>query len=294
MGYERVKAVSESTWVKFNRRIHVPRAGDGIDYVMHSSYWWGTSLGDLLFKGYSINSVAGLVMTCLGLASLAVLFEAMKVVQATTKQGLHITSLGDSCPNECSPLLGAANIRRRRDKRTWGLLCQTGLYLFQDTLGYLLMLCVMTYNGYFTVAVSLGAGLGYLVFGPALIEIGFNSASKICGACTDRLDGSMSPHKLDRLDGSMSSHKLDRLDGSMSSHKLDRLDGSMSPLLVRTNRDATDEVNGPTTSLTDTSKGLVNSVMELNEPVPGDRNPCCQAEMSSMLNVHGEVHTDSD
>nr|CAD7598161.1 unnamed protein product [Timema genevievae] len=248
-------------------------------------------------------------MTCLGLASLAVLFEAMKVVQATTKQGLHITSLGDSCPNECSPLLGAANIRRRRGKRTWGLLCQTGLYLIQDTLGYLLMLCVMTYNGYFTVAVSLGAGLGYLVFGPALTEIGLNSASKICGACTGsmkRLDGSMSPHKLDRindrLDGSMSPHKLDRindrLDGPMSPHKLDRindrLDGSISSLPVRTNRDATDEANRPITSLTDNSEGLVNSVMELNEPVPGDKNPCCQAEISSMLNVHGEVCTDSD
>nr|CAD7416964.1 unnamed protein product [Timema poppensis] len=116
----------------------------------------------------------------------------------------------------------------------------------------------------------------------------------------DRIDGSMSPHKIDRIDGSMSSHKLDRLDGSMSPHKLDRLDGSMSPhkldrtMTVRTNRGATDEANGPTTSLTDTSEGLVNSVMELNEPVLGDKNPCCQAEMSSMLIVHGEVRTDSD
>nr|CAD7266829.1 unnamed protein product [Timema shepardi] len=166
--------------------------------------------------GVRFFNFKGLVMTCLGLASLAVLFEAMKVVQATTKQGLHTTSLGDSCPNECSPLLGAANIRRRRGRRcvdrvlqdyqhdvlvaaegdtkhclcvcrTWGLLCQTGLYLFQDTLGYLIMLCVMTYNGYFTVAVSLGAGLGYLVFGPALIEIGLNSASKIYNLSRDSL-----------------------------------------------------------------------------------------------------------
>ena len=37
-------------------------------------------------------------------------------------------------------------------------------------LGYTLMLAIMTYNGYITISVVLGSGIGYFVFGLVLQE----------------------------------------------------------------------------------------------------------------------------
>lgn len=48
---------------------------------MHMSYWFGVDLGSFLFPGYNVTTVWGLIATCLGLAALAVLYEAMKVSQ---------------------------------------------------------------------------------------------------------------------------------------------------------------------------------------------------------------------
>lgn len=44
-------------------------------------FWFGTDLGSFLFPGYDVASTWGLFSTCLGLLSLAVVYEAMKVLQ---------------------------------------------------------------------------------------------------------------------------------------------------------------------------------------------------------------------
>lgn len=38
-------------------------------------------------------------------------------------------------------------------------------------LGYILMMAVMTYNVYIGIALVLGSGIGYWIFGPKLIEL---------------------------------------------------------------------------------------------------------------------------
>jgi hypothetical protein len=58
----------------------------------------------------------------------------------------------------------------------------------------------MTYNGYFTTAVSFGAGIGYLVFGPVLIEIGVKNGGlrrprRLCRVCVGKFD----PYKISYL-----------------------------------------------------------------------------------------------
>lgn len=57
----------------------------------------------------------------------------------------------------------------------------------------MLMLCVMTYNGYFTIAVSVGAGIGYFVFGQVLLEIGLKNGGirrpkRVCPVCMGKFD----------------------------------------------------------------------------------------------------------
>lgn len=39
------------------------------------------------------------------------------------------------------------------------------------TLGYILMMAVMTYNGYITIALVIGGCFGYWIFGPTLVQL---------------------------------------------------------------------------------------------------------------------------
>lgn len=45
------------------------------------NFWFGTKLENFLFHGYNIEGPWGLISTCLGLTTLAMLFEAMKIFQ---------------------------------------------------------------------------------------------------------------------------------------------------------------------------------------------------------------------
>lgn len=50
-------------------------------------------------------------------------------------------------------------------------LVQTLLHLVQVTLGYMLMLCVMSYNTWIFLGVVLGSALGYFVAFPLLRDV---------------------------------------------------------------------------------------------------------------------------
>lgn len=45
-------------------------------------------------------------------------------------------------------------------------------------LGYILMMAVMTYNVYISIALAIGGSLGYWIFGPALIELNMSQFRK--------------------------------------------------------------------------------------------------------------------
>ena len=46
---------------------------------MHMSFWWGTDIGDLLIKGFTINGVSAVIYLCISLFILSILSEALKV-----------------------------------------------------------------------------------------------------------------------------------------------------------------------------------------------------------------------
>ncbi|XP_047366546.1 uncharacterized protein LOC124955727 isoform X3 [Vespa velutina] len=46
------------------------------------------------------------------------------------------------------------------------------------TLGYILMMAIMTYNVYISIALAIGGSLGYWIFGPALIELNMSQFRK--------------------------------------------------------------------------------------------------------------------
>ena len=72
------------------------------------------------------------------------------------------------------------------------MLIQTAVYVVQGVVAYLIMLCVMTYNGYFTIAVVVGSCLGHILFAPLLFDIAMNSEGSLgpkreCQACLGKL-----------------------------------------------------------------------------------------------------------
>ncbi|KAJ9601505.1 hypothetical protein L9F63_000344, partial [Diploptera punctata] len=144
---------------------------------MHMSYWFGNNVNNLLFKDFTLTTATGLIVTCFALCALGILLEVIKVHQASLIQknideNEHCRS--HRCSSETDSLIPIdAEVERRsaRNKlRLILMLKKTFLYGLQIVLSYILMLCVMTYNGYFTIAVALGASVGYLVCGPYLLE----------------------------------------------------------------------------------------------------------------------------
>lgn len=146
--------------------------------MMHMSYWFGTDLGSFVFPGYNVTTTWGLIATCLGLGSLAVIFEALKLVQIKLRQ-MTIASLPSELPTSSEDSSLLRRFTSRPFEHSASTHCGSWARWFLEvfhwsvhtTLGYLLMLAVMSYNGYLSIALALGGGLGYWVFGPSLQQL---------------------------------------------------------------------------------------------------------------------------
>jgi copper transporter 1 len=110
--------------------------------------------------------------------ALAVLFEKVKAIR---------TSLGNVCPAARTPVpteepTEENEIRGRRYRLSAkGRIhfIETLLYMVQFSVGYVLMLTVMTYNAWLFIAIILGAGIGHLLFGAPSSSA---SSDSHCGA----------------------------------------------------------------------------------------------------------------
>lgn len=144
---------------------------------MHSSFWFDYKLTNFVFKDFNIASVGGLLLLCCGFIAVAVLFEALKIVhvEAKMKSILLRAPINLSCVTDDVQLLPAEREGTKRKRLLW-FLAELGLYVVQIMLGYLLMLAVMTYNGFITIAIALGATIGYYFFGHILMARQMKSA----------------------------------------------------------------------------------------------------------------------
>lgn len=131
------------------------------------SYFFSSTVYNFLFKGVNVVTTWGMVSLCIGLASLSLLAEGFKVARSLLLK-VATSSSGSGCS------------RYTTNERVKFHILQTFLHVIHLTIGYLLMLAVMTYNAYFTVAVVGGAGLGYYCF--ALFDL----PSKVLGNLTSR------------------------------------------------------------------------------------------------------------
>lgn len=146
--------------------------------MMHMWFWFGNNLGNFLLPGYNVVTTSSFFCTCLGLFALAILYESMKVLQIKLHQST-LTLIQSQSPilseNSCLlPGISSKSIRRYISLHcaqwsTWSF--QIFHWFVHTSLGYLLMLAVMSYNIYVNIAIILGGGIGYWIFGSKLIEL---------------------------------------------------------------------------------------------------------------------------
>lgn len=146
-----------------------------------------SNITNFLFEGWNSTNPLGLFIMCLVAVMSAIVYEAFRLVymffhlrahqnpilyghKVTKPSGVHRTN-SESLQSLISNL-SITNIKKRRSFYYAG---ETAMYMLLNVLGYIIMLIVMTFNGWFALAVLFGTTLGYFVFGNAVSQLMVNS-----------------------------------------------------------------------------------------------------------------------
>ncbi|XP_076614140.1 protein SLC31A2 [Chaetodon auriga] len=140
----------------------------------------------LLFDFWDVHGPAGMVLSVFVVLLLTVLYEVLKVwrvwlgsrsklAQPQSANAVppssrrESSSVLESSPSESSLTPIQAQPPAVSTRNSWLLhLIQTLLHILQVSLGYMLMLCVMSYNTWIFLGVVAGSVLGYFISFPLL------------------------------------------------------------------------------------------------------------------------------
>lgn len=162
----------------------------------------GSNSVTLLFDFWDVHGPAGMVLSVFVVLLLTVVYELLKVWKITIGKQNQASITHPSAPVSFSPepscfapvmkcqeggssltnspseisLAPTENTATNADttaaKKSWLLHClQTAIHILQVTLGYMLMLCVMSYNVWIFLGVIMGSVLGYFLAFPLLNHI---------------------------------------------------------------------------------------------------------------------------
>ncbi|KAM5376980.1 hypothetical protein ACJZ2D_005182 [Fusarium nematophilum] len=132
---------------------------------MNMLFTWDTNNLCIVFRQWHVRSTASLVFSLLAVILLAVGYEALRSLSRRYEEALdkRVRAAPSDVPvTESTPILSGQN-QGQADQRAH--LIKAVLYALQNFYAFMLMLIFMTYNGWVMVSVSLGAFIGYLVFG---------------------------------------------------------------------------------------------------------------------------------
>uniref|UniRef100_A0A1A7XG60 Copper transport protein n=1 Tax=Iconisemion striatum TaxID=60296 RepID=A0A1A7XG60_9TELE len=150
---------------------------------MQMTFGWSSSVM-LLFDFWNVHSPAGMVLSVFVVLLLTVIFEFLKAWRLWLGNGFAhhqpadpvASSLSESSsgletsPSESSLTPIESQPPTTSSRNRWILhVLQTVLHVLQVTLGYMLMLCVMSYNSWIFIGVIVGTALGYFISYP-LVE----------------------------------------------------------------------------------------------------------------------------
>ncbi|XP_015258396.1 probable low affinity copper uptake protein 2 [Cyprinodon tularosa] len=148
--------------------------------------FYASSSVTLLFDFWDVHGPAGMVLSVFLVLLLTVFFEILKVWRVWLSSSSNLAQPPQALANDappsgrtesCSALdpspsessLTPTESQPQSPRSSWLLhVIQTCLQIVQVTLGYMLMLCVMSYNVWIFLGVILGSALGYFISFPLL------------------------------------------------------------------------------------------------------------------------------
>ncbi|KAJ3484419.1 hypothetical protein NLG97_g7053 [Lecanicillium saksenae] len=144
--------------------------GGGMEDMCSMSmlFTWDTTNLCIVFKQWHIRTTPGLIISLIAVVLIAMGYEGLRATSRLYEQSVQARIV--SAPNapvqpvtETTPFLRPGQNHDHLTRRSH--LIKSFLYGLQNFYAFGLMLVFMTYNGWVMVAVSLGAFLGYYVFG---------------------------------------------------------------------------------------------------------------------------------
>uniref|UniRef100_A0AAY5EK31 Copper transport protein n=1 Tax=Electrophorus electricus TaxID=8005 RepID=A0AAY5EK31_ELEEL len=137
-------------------------------------YFESSSNVTLLFDFWNVHGPGGMVLSVFVVLLLTVIYELLKVWKTTLEKQSKpppSSSLTNSPSEVClAPTdLTAPTVVATLSANSWLLHSfQTGVHVVHVVLGYMLMLCVMSYNVWIFLGVMVGSALGYFLSFPLL------------------------------------------------------------------------------------------------------------------------------
>ncbi|XP_023025440.1 copper transporter 1A isoform X2 [Leptinotarsa decemlineata] len=133
--------------------------------MMMPMYFFFSTKATVLFEGWKFTSTGGLIGSMIGIFFMAALYEGLKYFREylfwRTYNSLQYRAV--TLPDKATTTEEPQVVQPTMISKMHFL--QTFLHMVQMVLSYFLMLIFMTYNTYLCIAIVLGAGTGYFLFG---------------------------------------------------------------------------------------------------------------------------------
>ncbi|CAH0553665.1 unnamed protein product [Brassicogethes aeneus] len=147
---------------------------DMMNHAMSMAFHFGSS-ETVLFSKWHFETVGGLVGSMIGIFFMAALYEGLKYYReylfwkqynALQYRAVSIPEKGTT-PEDNQVVHVVGEVIHKQPPTMLSIMhfFQTFLHMVQMVLSYFLMLIFMTYNVWLCIAVVLGAGVGYFLFG---------------------------------------------------------------------------------------------------------------------------------
>eukprot|EP00731_Ephydatia_muelleri_P011577 Em0006g471a len=139
----------------------------------------------LLFSSWSISTAQGLVGGIFAVLFLSIFYEGLKSFREYLMHRA-VKSLRAPCCTDSKPIPKERNWRSifigKSKLPLFIHVIQSILQVIQIGVAYLMMLAIMTFNGWIFLSIVFGAGVGYLVFGWTKFLYGVGSTQD-CNEC---------------------------------------------------------------------------------------------------------------
>ncbi|KAM7205799.1 TCU-2, variant [Naviculisporaceae sp. PSN 640] len=119
---------------------------------MNMLFTWDTKDLCIVYRWWHVDSTLSLVISLLAIVAFVAGYEALR-------EGIRRFEISSNKRAETVPRQNKVEVTRRAH------LLKSILYGVQNFYAFLIMLIFMTYNGWVMIAVSVGAALGYFLFG---------------------------------------------------------------------------------------------------------------------------------